>query len=397
VAITIETYTARRAYEIAAAYRARGIPVVAGGYHPTFLPGEALEHVDAVVCGDAEEVWPDVVEDARRHRLARRYAGTRQPPLAGVRFDRRIFRGKRYPAVAAVQYGRGCRYACDFCSIHAFYGSHVRHRPVAEVAGEIAAAGRRAVLLVDDNLFLDRPRAEELFRALTPLGVRWGCQVSLDVADDGRLLRLMAKSGCVAALVGFESLESGSLRQMSKAWNLRRPFADAVRRFHDHGIMIYGSFIFGYDADTRETIARTVDFALDSKLFLVNFSPLTPTPGSRLYERLRAEGRLVYDRWWLDSRYRYGDATYRPRHMSPAELTASCAEARRTFYSRASIARRLTNVSAHLRSPWHLGLFLAANLTTRRELAAKLGHPLGAPDVPAGSSASLVHKESTSC
>ena len=381
VAITIETYTARRAYQIAQAYRARGVPVVAGGYHPTFLPDEALAWVDAVVLGDAEEVWPSVVEDARQRRLSRRYAAGRQPPLDGVRFDRRIFEGKGYPSIATVQYGRGCRYACDFCSIHAFYGSHVRHRPVGEIAAEIKSIGRRAVLLVDDNLFIDRARAEELFHTLTPLGVRWGCQVSLDVADDERLLKLMARSGCIAALVGFESLVAGNLRQMSKAWNLRRAFSESIRRFHDHGIMIYGSFIFGYDHDTPETIARTVDFALESKLFLVNFSALTPTPGSRLFDRLRSEGRLLYDRWWLDPRYRYGEATYRPRHMSPDALTQSCVRAREAFYGYRAIGRRAANLRANARSPWHLGLFLAANLVSRRELATKLGRPLGAPDM----------------
>jgi radical SAM superfamily enzyme YgiQ (UPF0313 family) len=377
VAITVETYTARRAYEIAQAYRARGIPVVAGGYHPTFLPDEALEFVDAVVVGDAEEVWPAVVEDARHGRLAQRYASARQPPMEGLRFDRRIFEDKRYPPISSVQYGRGCRYACDFCSIHAFYGSQVRHRPAGEVAAEIAMLRRRSVLLVDDNLFIDRERAGELFEALTPLGIRWGCQVSLDVADDDRLLKMMAKSGCIAALVGFESLEADNLRQMGKAWNLRRDFRVAIRRFHDHGIMIYGSFIFGYDHDTPPTIARTVDFALESKLFLVNFSPLTPTPGSRLYARLRAEGRLLYDRWWLDPRYRYGDVTYRPRNLTPDALRDACVRARRAFYGYRSIARRAVSARTNARSPRHLALFLAANLVSRRELATKLGRPLG--------------------
>jgi len=380
IAITIETYTARRAYQIARAYRARGIPVVAGGYHPTFLPDEALEHVDAVVLGDAEEVWPAIVADARAGRLATRYAADRQPPLAGLRFDRRIFHGKRYPPLATVQYGRGCRYACDFCSIHAFYGSHVRHRPVTEVASEIASIGRRSVLLADDNLFIDRGKAEELFRALAPLRIRWGCQVSLDVADDERLLALMARSGCIAALVGFESLDAANLRQMSKAWNLRREFPAAVRRFHDHGIMVYGSFIFGYDHDTPEIIDRTVAFALESRLFLVNFSPLTPTPGSRLYDRLRSEGRLLYDRWWLDPAYRYGDAAYRPRHMTPEALTACCVGARAAFYRCGAIGRRAANVRANARSPWHLGLFLTANYVSRRELSRKVGRTLGAPE-----------------
>lgn len=379
VALTIETYTARRAYEIADHYRARGVRVVAGGYHPTFLPEEALAHADAVVVGDAERVWPAVVRDARAGRLERLYRSDTQPDLAGVVFDRSIFTGLGYRKVAAVQVGRGCRYACDFCSIHAFYGPHVRYRPAEAVAAEIASTGRRYVLIVDDNLFNDRARAAEVCRALIPLGIKWGCQVTTDVADDPALLALMARSGCIAALVGFESLDDDNLRQMNKAWMLKRQdAASAIARFHDHGIMVYGSFIFGYDADTPDTMARTIDFAIRAKLFLANISPLTPMPGSRLYHRLAREGRLLYDAWWLDPRYGYGDVVYRPARMTPEALRAGCAAARAAFYGYGSIARRLTCTAANARSAAHLRLFVAANFVSRRELGRKLGRHLGA-------------------
>lgn len=378
-AITVETFTARRAYQIARHYRRRGVPVVLGGYHPTFLPQEALRFADAVVLGDAETVWPQVVADADRGALRPVYRGG-TPPLAGVKFDRRVFAGKRYPPIATVQYGRGCRYACDFCSIHAFYGTTVRYRPAHELCAEVAALGRRAVLIVDDNLFVNRSAAEDLFRALRPLGVKWGCQISLDVAADPRLLDAMADSGCTAALIGFESIQADNLRQMRKAWNLRGGgYAGTIRRFHERGIMVYGSFVFGYDSDTRETIARTVEFALDAGLFLVNFAALTPTPGSSLYARLHAEGRLLYDHWWLDARYRYGDTVFRPRHLAAEELTEACAAARQAFYRPSAIAARAWRCSANRRTWQHALLFAAGNLISRRELASKLGHPLGAP------------------
>ena len=383
VAITIETYTARRAYQIADHYRQRGIPVVVGGYHPSFLPDEARTHADAVVIGDAEGVWRDVVRDAGMGVLKATYRSDTQPALEGVVYDRSIFRGLRYPAIAAVQIGRGCRYACDFCSIHAFYGSRVRHRPVAEVAAEIESIGRRNVLIVDDNIFNDREKAMELFRALVPLRVRWGCQVSIDITDDAALLDLMARSGCMAALVGFESLDADNLRQMNKAWTLRHQNAlAAIRSLHARGIMVYGSFIFGYDHDTPDTIKRTVEFAVDARMFLANISPLTPTPGSQLYQRLQREGRLLYDRWWLDSRYSYGDITYRPSHFTPEELRDCCRDAREAFYGYGSIARRLSNVRVNARTPSHLGLFLSANVISRREITAKLGRRLGASDEP---------------
>ncbi|HZS07037.1 MAG TPA: radical SAM protein [Blastocatellia bacterium] len=382
VALTVETYTARRAYQIASGFRRRGIPVVMGGYHPSFLPQESLQYADAVVVGDAEDLWERVVRDFEAGRWQPIYRSPQLPPLAGVKFDRRIFKGKRYTLAAPVQYGRGCKYACDFCSIHAFYGSNLRQRPVSEVVAEIAALDHRFILLVDDNLFVDLARAEELFRALIPLRIRWGCQVSIDVAQDARLLRLMQQSGCIAALVGFESLNENNLELMKKKWNLRYgSYPTAIRRFQEHGIMIYGSFVFGYDYDTPDTFERTVEFAVDSKLFLVNFSALTPTPGSRLYERLRDERRLIYDGWWLDPNYRYGEATYHPKLMSADELTEGCIRARRQFYGAASIARRAFEPRTNCRSLSRLAVYALANLISKRELSHKLGHRLGA-DAP---------------
>jgi radical SAM superfamily enzyme YgiQ (UPF0313 family) len=378
VALTVETYTARRAYQIADAFRRRGVPVVMGGYHVSFLPEEALQFADAVVINDAEGVWEEVVRDAREGRLRRIYQSRQLPALAGVKFDRRIFQGKRYTAAAPVQYGRGCKYACDFCSIHAFYGSSLRQRPVGEVAAEIEALDRRFILLVDDNLFVDPAKAEELFRALAPLKIKWGCQVSIDVAKDERLLKLMERSGCIAALVGFESLDEINLAQMNKKWNLRHgDYASAIRRFQERGIMIYGSFIFGYDHDTVDVFKRTVEFAVGAKLFLVNFSALTPTPGAKLYQRLRDEGRLIYDRWWLDPNYRYGQATYHPKLMTADELTEGCLLARHQFYSAASIIQRAFDFKTNARSLARLGVYALANLISKRELNQKLGQRLG--------------------
>ena len=377
-AITVETYTARRAYQIADGYRARGVPVVMGGYHPTFLPDEALEHADAVVIGDGEGVWPEIVRDASGGTLRERYEMSDTPPLAGLRFDRSLFAGKRYKRVLPVQVGRGCKYACDFCSIHAFYGNSLRQRPPAEVAEEIRASGARYVLLVDDNLFVTRDQAAELFEALIPLGIRWGCQVSLDVTRDEALLDLMARSGCVAALVGFESLDDGNLAQMRKRFNtVGGPYAEAIARFHARGIMVYGSFVFGYDSDGPDCFARTAQFALDHKLFLVNFSALQPTPATRLYDRLDAEGRLIYPQWWIDPAYLYGAAAYRPALMSPEALTDGCRDARWRFYRASSVLRRATNRSANARTPARLALYLGANAISRRALRDKLGRPLG--------------------
>jgi radical SAM superfamily enzyme YgiQ (UPF0313 family) len=380
VAMTVETFTARRAYQIASEFRARGVPVVMGGYHPTFLPDEALRFADSVVIGDAEGVWPRVVEDARKGRLQQRYSQTGFAPLDGLMPDRSIFRGKRYAPVAMIQYGRGCRYNCEFCSIRAFYGSDLRQRPVREVVEEIERAGRRHIFIVDDNIFVDVPKAKELFTALIPLKIRWSCQVSIDVARDPELMRLLEKSGCTTAVVGFESLSPKNLHQMKKDWNLRwNDYPTAIRILQDAGIMIYGTFVFGYDEDTPDSFEATVEFAIENRFYLGNFNPLTPTPKARLYDRLKSEGRMLYERWWLDPAYRYGAATFHPRGMTADQLTEGCYRARSLFNTYSSIARRAFAPSTNLRSPYRLGLYLATNLISHREIHAKQGQALGGP------------------
>ncbi len=289
IGLTVETGTARRAYQIAAEYRRRGVPVVMGGYHPTLLPEEAGQHADAIVIGDAEGAWERVVEDAARGRLRNSYSSpTADGALTGPAPDRGLYSGKRYAPVSLFQYGRGCRFNCDFCSIRAFYGSNLRQRPVADLVAEIEAVAPRHIFFVDDNLFVDAARSRELFEALVPLGIRWSCQVSIDATRDPALVRLMAKSGCLSALIGFESLDERNLQQMKKRWNLKwTDYATAIEVLRDAGILIYGTFILGYDHDTADAFDVTLDFALRHKLFLANFNPLTPTPGTPLYDRLR--------------------------------------------------------------------------------------------------------------
>ncbi|MBI4867128.1 MAG: radical SAM protein [Candidatus Wallbacteria bacterium] len=381
VALTVETYTARRAYQIAAAYHARGVPVVMGGYHPTFLPEEALRFADAVVCGDAEGIWEQVLADTRAGRLAGIYRREGFPPLASARFDRSIFAGKNYGPVRMVQYGRGCKWNCDFCSIRAFYGSSLRQRPVEAVVRELEQLAPRHVFLVDDNIFVDTAQARELFGALKPLGIRWSTQVSLDIAKDPKLVKLMAESGCTLALCGFESLNSQNLHQMKKHWNQGYGGYDrAIQILQDAGIMIYGTFVFGYDHDTADAFDEAVEFAMKHRFALANFNPLTPTPGTPLLERLRGQGRMLWDRWWLADDYTYGHATFRPRMMEPEELTAGCFRARKRFYTLGSIVRRALEPRTNLASFHRLGLHMMMNLISRREISIKQNASLGAPE-----------------
>lgn len=378
VAITVETFTARRAYQIADGYRARGIPVVMGGYHPTFLPDESLLHADAVVTGDAEGSWERLLGDFNRGNLQRLYTGGNTRPLNDFAIERNIFAGKRYAPIQLVQYSRGCRFACDFCSIRAFYQDNLRRRAPEAVVQELSAMNpRKLTFFVDDNLLANRDSLTDLLQAIRPLGIRWTCQISIDVARDEALLDLMAESGCMLALVGFESLSEPNLKQMGKAWNkVSGDYRQVVRKFHARGIAVYGTFVFGYDEDTADSIRASLDFALEARLDLANFNPLTPTPGSPLYDRLLKEGRLLSPEWWLDPNYHYGDPIFVPRKMSPETFADQCFEAKKAFYSWSSMARRV--LAGNLGLDWfRTGMVGLANLISRREVFHKQHRALG--------------------
>jgi radical SAM superfamily enzyme YgiQ (UPF0313 family) len=370
VALSVCTFSARRGYALADAFRARGVPVVLGGFHPTLAPEEAAAHADAVAVGDAEHTWPRLLADAAAGRLGARYGDAASGPALGVPPDRAAFRGKGYLPIRLVQYGRGCPRACEFCSIRAFYGGGVRHRPVEEVVAELSGPGPRRVLFVDDNLLGDRAAFRALLEAITPLRLRWSSQLDLSLADDPALLALARRSGCQAVTIGLESLSEENLRQMGKGWNHAAGFAARLGALRRAGIMVYGTFVFGYDQDDPATIRRTLAFALAERLFVANFNPLMPFPGTPLLARLRAEGRLVHDRWWLTPGHRWHDALVRPRRMTADELTDGCRAARQAFHGLGAIGRRLFS-RAHLASLDNLVVYLAANLVSRRDIQAK--------------------------
>jgi radical SAM superfamily enzyme YgiQ (UPF0313 family) len=350
-----------------------------GGYHPSFLPEEALAFADAVVIGDAEGIWPELVGDAQQGKLQRVYRQSKQPSLEGLKLDHSIFRGKRYKPLVPVQFGRGCRYACDYCSIHAFYGAQTRQRPVAQVVAEIRALNHKYIVFIDDNLFVNVSKTAELLQALIPLGIHWGSQISLDIVDNAQLLDLVAKSGCFAVAIGFESLNLQNLGQMGKGWNLKHgDYGTVIRKFHDRGIMVLPTFLFGYDHDTVDAFDITAEFAIRSKVAQASFFALTPMPGSKLYSRLMAENRLIYNRWWLHPNYRFGQATFYPLGMEPAELSEGCRRARKMFYSYRSILQRAFDPAANRRNLRNLGFTLALNLIVKHDLTSNIGRRLGA-------------------
>jgi radical SAM superfamily enzyme YgiQ (UPF0313 family) len=378
IAFSVETFTAHRAYQLADHYRARRQRVVMGGYHPTFLPDEALLHADAVVTGDAEGSWEQLLLDAEVDCLQRLYVGDNNASLTDFRIDRSIYAGKRYAPIELVQYGRGCRFACDFCSIHTFYGTSVRVRPAERLARELETINRKRLLFfVDDNLFSNIEDLNALLTMLKPMKLRWSCQISIDVARDPAMLDKLAEAGCSYVLIGFESLVRENLLQMGKRWNnVAGSYKHVIDELHQRGIGIYGTFVFGYDYDTPDTMARSVDFAIESRLEIANFNPLTPTPGSALYKRLMAEGRMLSPKWWLDPNYRYGDPIFVPRGMTPEQLARGCFDAKKTFYSWPSIGKRVFDGDQGF-SVFKTSMTAIANMISRREIYQKQGRFLG--------------------
>jgi radical SAM superfamily enzyme YgiQ (UPF0313 family) len=378
VAITVETFTARRAYEIADVYKQRGITVVMGGYHPTLLPQEVLEHADSIVVGDAEGCWEKLLEDFKEDKLQKQYSGSNTKKLDDYILDRTIYEGKKYLPVELIQYSRGCRFTCEFCSIHAFYKQTLRVRPIEGMIEELKKMDRKKLFFfVDDNLFSSKEDLYILLDALEPLKIRWSCQISIDVAKDDKLLDKLAQSGCIFALIGFESLSEENLKQMGKPWNrVAGEYIDIVKKFHDRGMAVYGTFVFGYDNDTVEIIEKSLEFALKAKLEIANFNPLTPTPGSALYERLKKEGRLIYETWWIDENYKYGDPIFRPMQMSPEDFSKKCFEVKKGFYSWKSIVSRIF-FSKNKFNLFRIAMVTLANVVSRKEVLEKQNKSLG--------------------
>lgn len=375
IAFSVETYTAKRAYILAKKYKTPGNTIVMGGFHPTVMPDEALLYADSVIIGDTEDTWGAFLSDCLAGTPKQKYVSDEHLPIASYDEDRSVYRHKYY-GVGVYQASRGCKFNCDFCSIKTMY-SCVRRKSPEVIASELSGIKEKIVFFADDNLLYDEKSALELFRAIAPLRKKWACQISMDVAKSDTLLREMKKAGCFLVLLGFETLNTESLQIMNKTANQAFPdYRDVIRRIYKHGLLIYGTFVFGYDHDDKDIFARTLDFSIKNHLAITNFNPLLPMPGTGVYRRLEEEKRLIHKKWWLSDQYRYGDTAFIPVNMSPEELRDGCMEIRTRFYSLRCIISRLFANPVHL-LPWNFMVFLLVNLISRKEIRTKQGQLLG--------------------
>jgi radical SAM superfamily enzyme YgiQ (UPF0313 family) len=381
VAINAETFTAKRAYQIASRYHERGIPVVLGGFHPTLVPDEAGEQAEAVMVGEAEQVWPELLRDAEAGQLKKRYRAPGRADLCQQVNDRSIFKGKGYLPITLIESGRGCNFRCNFCSVTHFFDHKYVRRPLDRVIGEIESTQAQAVFFVDDNIASDPKESREFFRGLAPLKTRWVSQMTIDAARDEELLDLAVESGCVGLLIGFESLSAKNLAMMNKRFNSRQGgFERPLKNLADRGIKIYATFLLGYDDDDTDVFRRTLDFCMEHKFFLVAFNHLVPFPGTPLYRTFEEQGRLLYDKWWLDERYQFGEVAFAPKLMTAGQLAEGCQWGRRQFYSWQNMFTRALDFQTNVNSLGSLAMFFSLNHMLHREVDQKKGMPLGFDD-----------------
>jgi len=378
VAISVETYTAKRSYQIASEYRQRGVPVVMGGFHATLCPEEVAQFAEAVVIGEADDLWEQVLADAERKTLKPFYRSAERPSLHNTMPNRAIFQHKRYLPLGLVEAARGCTFTCDFCAIQTAFEQSQNFRSFDLLEKELHQLKDRPLLFfVDDNISSSMKRAKEFLRMLTPLKLRWVSQMSINAAHDEEFLQLLVASGCQGVLIGFESLNPTNLKNMNKGFNLMKGgFEAALTNLRKYRIKLYGTFVFGYDEDMPASFAETVAFAKRHKFYIAAFNHLTPFPGTPLYERLESEGRLRFEKWWLDESYGYNMIPFTPAHMTPEQLQEGCVNSRAEYYQWSSILNRgLDEVNGGDPRMWFS--FFWINYLIQREVRQRDFYPLG--------------------
>jgi radical SAM superfamily enzyme YgiQ (UPF0313 family) len=338
VGITVFISSSRHAYDIASKFRLRGIPVVLGGLHVTTCPQDAEPHADAVVVGEAEGIWQDLLQDAEAGTLKKRYELEEAPQLAGLPIPRRDkIDVNRYLTPNSLLATRGCPYKCKFCYRSSLKLSDFRTRPVDEVVREIETFHGRYAVLLDDNLIADRAYARKLLKELAGRNIAWMGAGSIDMAEDPELMDLLTASGCRSMFIGLESLSEENLAAVGKRSNKIERYDAAVRTIHEHGIMINASFVYGFDHDDPGVFERTVEWGIKAKLDTATFHILTPYPGTPLAAELERDGRIV-DRNF--AHYDTAHVVFQPKLMTAEELMRGYLWSYRKFYSWNGIARR---------------------------------------------------------
>jgi radical SAM superfamily enzyme YgiQ (UPF0313 family) len=339
VGITVHLTFARRAYELAAWYRAHGCLVILGGLHVLSCPDEALRHADAIAIGDGVQLWPKMLRDIEEGCLQPRYEADFARPYALDPAPRRaILPRDSFLTTTSVIATRGCHNRCGFCYLST-EGLHMpyRMREVEQVVGEIVADRQPYTVFVDNNLGSRPAYLHKLCAALRPLGIIWSAALTIDVTDDPSLVRAMALSGCTGVFIGFESLNAGNLSDSRKRTPAPEDYARRVAVLHRYGIQVNGSFVLGFDHDRPDVFERTVQWIEANRLECATFHILTPYPGTPLFRQLDCEGRILHRDW---DKYDTAHVVFQPKHMSCEQLDEGYAWCYAKLFSHGSIWQR---------------------------------------------------------
>jgi len=372
VGISAMTSYVNRGYEIADQFRSRGIPVVMGGVHPSFMSQEALKHCDAVVIGEVELVIDRLLDDLRQGSMRGTYKSDTLHPMSGMpmpRYD--LLKKNRYVNCTFVQTSRGCHQGCTFCAEPLMNGLKFRYRPVDEVVREMENCGSRFISINDADFFGTPERPKEVMRALKGRGFHWQAGVTSKLAQDDEMLELAAESGCTMLSIGFESISRSTLKSVHKHVNRPETFAALVEKVHSYGIMVFGLFMFGFDGDDRSVFDETVRFNRESNYDACAYSVLTPYPGTLTWYEMKKANRIVSFNW---DKYDQGQVVYRPAQMTADELRVGQARAYRTFYALSSVAERFP-----IRGRRHRAQWLIYNLFMRKGAATDCIEAVAAP------------------
>ena len=348
VGISVRTMFAKRAYMISETYRARGVKTVLGGIHPSMCPEEALQYCDSVVIGEAEGVWHTLLKDVQDGHLKKRYKAEGLADLTTSPMPIRSSLSRNRYLSHILQTTKGCPFHCEFCSVYAFDGQKIRNKKIEQVVQEIEDIGashakykkKQAVFFADDNIIANKSFARELFLALKPYNINWMCQAPISISREDELLKLMRESGCGALFIGFESTSKQNLARMHKQINERYDYVEAIKKIHSYGMLVHSSFIIGYDFDTPGTFDELIAFIQDSNLLMPLINILTPLPGTKLFQRLEEEGRILHKDWSL---YDTKHVVFSPSRMSPEELLDGYRRILRAVYSFDSILKKLSD------------------------------------------------------
>lgn len=339
VVMTVYISSAKRAYEISKHYKNRGAKIFMGGIHPTTLPEEALQYADSVCIGPGDFIFPEMLSDFEKGRLKKIYYGDRCRGLEGLPVaGRDLMNRDKYLVPNTIIASRGCLYNCDFCYKKSFWGEkYYKYRPLEDIRKELDSFKQRFVFFLDDNLMGNRVEARKLFKLLKDYDFVWQAAASIDVAYTPGFLEDAYESGCRSLFVGFESISKDNMKDSNKLQNQKYDYEDAIKRFHDAGIMINGSFVYGLDYDDKSVFEKTLEFAVKNKIETATFHILTPFPGTKLFEKMDGEGRILHYNW---EKYDTRHSVFQPALMSPEELEAGYWWSYKEFYSYKSIFQR---------------------------------------------------------